>query len=48
MQNHSYTNPKGREESEKQDTIDGTDISLSKLKLISEQENDHELAPLFK
>ena len=37
VQNFSDTNPK-----------DGVDVSLSKSKLISEQENDPELAPLFK
>ena len=35
-------------DSGKQDTIDGPDVSLSKSKLISEQENDPKLAPLFK
>ena len=48
MQNASDTNPKARINSEKQDTIDGLDVSLSKSKLISEQESDPELAPLFK
>ena len=33
---------------ENQDTIDGPDVSLSKSKLILEQENDPELTPLFK
>ena len=47
MQNSSDTDPKSRVDSENQDTIDGPDVSLSKSK-ISEQENDHELAPLFK
>ena len=36
------TDLKGTEDSEKQDTIDGPDISFLKLKLISEQENGHE------
>ena len=31
-----------------EDPIDGPDVSLSKSKLISEQENEPELAPLFK
>ena len=48
MQNSNDTNPKARIDSENQDTIDSPDISLSKPKLISEQENDPELAPLFK
>ena len=48
MQNHSDNNPKARVDSEKQDTIDGPDASLSKSKLISEHENDPKLAPLFK
>ena len=48
MQNSSDTNPKARVDSEKQDSIDCQDVSLSKSKLISEQENDPELAPLFK
>ena len=48
MQNHSNTNPKARVDSEKQDLIDCQDVSLSKSKLISEQENDPEVAPLFK
>ena len=47
MQNHRDTNPEARAKSEKQDTIDGPDVSLSKLKLNAEQENDPELAPLF-
>ena len=47
VQNY-YTNPKARVDSEKQDSIDCQDVSLSKSKLISEQENDPELAPLFK
>ena len=46
VQNCIDTNPKI--DSENQDTIDSPDISLSKSKLISEQENDPELAPLFK
>ena len=48
VQNHSDTNPKARIDSENQETIDGPDVSLSKSKLISQQENDPELAPLFK
>ena len=48
VQNSSDTNPKARVDSEKQDSIDCQDVSLSKSKLISEQENDPELAPLFK
>ena len=48
IQNASDTNPKARVNSEKQDTIDGPDVSLSKSKLISEQESDPELPPLFK
>ena len=48
MQNHSDTDPKARVDSENQDTIDGPDVSLSKSRLISQQESDPELAPLFK
>ena len=48
MQNSSDTEPKARLGSENQDTIDGPDVSLSKSRLISEQENSPELAPLFK
>ena len=48
MQNSSDTDPKVRIDSENQDTIDGLDVSLSKSRLISEQENDPALAPLFK
>ena len=48
VQNRTDTNPKGRIHSEKQSTIDGPDVSLSKSQLISEQESDHELSPLFK
>ena len=48
VQNFSDTNPRDRVDSEKQDPIDCKDVSLSKSKLISEQENDPELAPLFK
>ena len=48
IKNHSNTNPKDMLNSEKYCTIDGPDVTLSKSKLISEQENDHELAPLFK
>ena len=47
VQNHSDTKSKARVDSEKQDLIDCQDVSLSKSKLISEQENDPELAPLF-
>ena len=39
MQNASDTNSKARVDSGKQDRIDGPDASLSKSKLISEQEN---------
>ena len=48
MQNSSDTYPKIRVNSESQDTIDGSDVSLSNSKLNLEQENDPELAPLFK
>ena len=49
MQNYSNTNPKDRLDSETQGTMIGSpDLSLSKSRLISEQENDPELAPLFK
>ena len=48
VQNSSDTDPKARVDSEKQDSIDCQDVSLFKSKLISEQENDPELAPLFK
>ena len=48
MQNSSDTCPMIRVNFDGQDTIDGSDVSLSKSKLISEQENDPELAPLFK
>ena len=48
MQNSSDTDPKTRINSENQDTIDSPDMSISKSKLISEQENDVDLAPLFK
>ena len=48
VQNSSDTNPKVRVDSEKQDPIDCKDVSFSKSKLISEQENDPELASLFK
>ena len=48
VQNRSDTDPKTRVDCEIQDTIDGPDVSLSKSKLISEQENDPEVAPLFK
>ena len=44
----SDTDPKDRVDSENEDTKDSPDISLSKSKLISEQENGPELAPLFK
>ena len=47
VQNSSDTNPKARVDSEKQDSIDCQDVSLSKSKLISEQEDDPELAALF-
>ena len=48
MQDSSNTNPKIRVDTENQDTIDSPDMPLSKSKLISEQENDPESAPLFK
>ena len=48
MQNASDINPKTMVDSEKQDTIDGPDVSVSKSKLISEHENDPDLTPLFK
>ena len=48
VENSSDANPKVRVDSEKQDPIDCKDVSLSKSKLISEQEDDPELAPLFK
>ena len=48
MQDYSDTDPKARIDSENQETIHGPDVSLSKSRLISEQENDPELAPLFK
>ena len=48
VQNSSDTNPKARVDAEKQDSIDCQDVSLLKSKLISEQEDDPELAPLFK
>ena len=47
-QNSSDTDPRTRVDSENQDTKDGPDISLSKSRLISEQESDPDLAPLFK
>ena len=48
VQSSSDTNPKVRVDSEKRDPIDCRDVPLSKSKLISEQENDPELASLFK
>ena len=48
MQNSIDANPNARIDSENQDTVDSPDISLSKPKLISEQENEAELTPLFK
>ena len=45
MQNHSDTNPKANLDSETQDIVDSLDMSLQKSRL---QENDPELAPLFK
>ena len=48
MQNSSDTDPKVRIDSESQDTIDGSEVPLSKSRLISEQENHPELATLFK
>ena len=48
VQNHSCIDPKTTVDCENQDTIDGSDVSLSKSKLISEQENDPELASLFR
>ena len=48
VQNSSDTNPKARANPESPDTIYGSDVSLSKSKFISEQEDDPELAPLFR
>ena len=48
VQDTSNTNPQARVDSDKQDTTDGPYLSLSKAKLISEQENEPDLAPLFK
>ena len=48
MQHSNDTNPKARLDPETQDTIDSPDMSLSKSRLISEQEYDPELSPLFK
>ena len=48
MQNSSDTNAEIGVDPENQDTIDSPDMSLSKSKLISEQKNDPDLAPLFK
>ena len=48
MQNHNDTDPKTRLDSKNQDIIDGPDVSLSKSKLISKQEDNPELSPLFK
>ena len=48
VQKSSDTNPKARIYCENQYTIDGQGMSLSKSRLISEQENDPVLAPLFK
>ena len=48
MQNASDTNPKIRVDPENHNTIDSPDMSLSRSKLISEQENDPDLTPLFK
>ena len=48
MENASDTNHKARVDTEKKVTIDGPDMSLSKSKLISEQDNDPKLATLFK
>ena len=48
IQNSSDTDPKTMVNSDNQDTMESSDMSLSKSKLISEQENDPELAPLFK
>ena len=48
VQNHSDTDPKSREDSDKKCRIYGPDVSLPKLKLISDQKNDLKLAPLFK
>ena len=45
IQDSSDTNPKIRVDPENQDTIDNQDVSKSN---ILEQENDPELAPLFK
>ena len=48
VENQSHSNHEARVDEEKQDTIYGSDISLLTPRLISEQENDNELAPLFK
>ena len=48
IQDSNDINPKIRVDPENQDTIDSPDMSLSKSKSISEQENDTELTPLFK
>ena len=48
VQNYCDTDPKTRVDFENQVTIDSPDMSLSKSKLISETENDPELASLFK
>ena len=48
MQTSSVCDTKVRIDSENQDIIDGSDVLLSKSKLISEQKNDPELASLFK
>ena len=47
MQNSSNTDPKIKVDSENQDTTDSPDMSLSKSKLISEQENEPELEKCF-
>ena len=47
VQNAGNTKLEAMVDSERQDTIDGLDMPLSKSKLILEQENDPELAPPF-
>ena len=46
VQNCRNINPKDRKDSEKQGMTDDPDVSLSTLKLISENENDPKLALL--
>ena len=47
IQTHRNESYKGNDGSKKQNTVDSLDVSLSKLKLILEQENAPDLAPLF-